>query len=129
MSRRTAEEKAAARERVVADRDTVIDRYTRGESLRAIARIYDVHAPWLSARLTRWGVEVRAHNAPPTAHTHVHRDGETGAVTAIRCPDPRCGRVADVSRNRLNDHLATTTGTRCALSGSHVQDKAPNRNT
>ncbi|GGZ20895.1 hypothetical protein GCM10010387_12350 [Streptomyces inusitatus] len=89
---RTKEEKAAARERVIADRNTVIDRYTRGDSLKAIARTYDVHAPWLAARLTRWGVRVRAHNEPATSHTHVHRDDRTGAVTAIRCPDPRCGR-------------------------------------
>ncbi|GGZ25580.1 hypothetical protein GCM10010387_18910 [Streptomyces inusitatus] len=67
MPRRTPVETAAARSRVVADRATVIARYTRGDSLKAIARAYDVHAPWLVARLTRWGVELREHNAPPAA--------------------------------------------------------------
>ncbi|GAA2259663.1 hypothetical protein GCM10010232_58040 [Streptomyces amakusaensis] len=92
MPRRTAAEKAAARNRVITDRTTVITRYTRGDSLKAIARTYDVHAPWLAARLTRWGVPVRTH-AHATSHTHVHRDSDTGAVTGIRCPDLRCRRA------------------------------------
>ncbi|GAA2260015.1 hypothetical protein GCM10010232_58730 [Streptomyces amakusaensis] len=93
MPRRTPVEKAAARNRVIAERNTVITRYTRGDSLKAIARTYDVHAPWLAVRLTRWGVPVRTH-AHATSHTHVHRDGDTGAVTGIHCPDPaRCGRI------------------------------------
>ncbi|GGZ14679.1 hypothetical protein GCM10010387_03550 [Streptomyces inusitatus] len=93
MPRRTPAEKAAARNRLISDRTTVINRYTHGDSLKAIARTYDVHAPWLAARLTRWGVRVRTH-AHATSHTHVLRDAETGAVTAIRCPDVRCGRGA-----------------------------------
>ncbi|GAA2250160.1 hypothetical protein GCM10010232_42520 [Streptomyces amakusaensis] len=93
MPSRTPAEKAAARNRVIAERNTVIARYTRGDSLKVIARAYDVHTPWLAARLTRWGVQVRTH-AHATSHTHVHRDGSTGAVTAIRCPDARCGRIA-----------------------------------
>ncbi|GGZ18618.1 hypothetical protein GCM10010387_08970 [Streptomyces inusitatus] len=92
MPPRTPAEKAAARNRVISDRATVINRYTQGDSLKAIARTYDVHAPWLAARLTRWGVRVRTH-AHATSHTHVHRDSRTGAVTSIRCPDSRCGRI------------------------------------
>ncbi|WP_190125862.1 hypothetical protein [Streptomyces inusitatus] len=124
MPRRTPAEKAAARNRVIADRNTVINRYGQGDSLRAIARTYDVHAPWLAARLTRWGVEVRAHGGHPTSHTHVHRDGDTGAVTALRCPDPRCGRVTRVERDRLGEHTVPASGTRCALSEAQVQDRA-----
>ncbi|GGZ15203.1 hypothetical protein GCM10010387_04370 [Streptomyces inusitatus] len=127
MPGRTKEEKATARERVIVDRDTVITRYTQGDSLRAIARTYDVHAPWLAARLTRWGVHVRPHNTPPTSHSHVLRDNETGAVTALRCPDPHCGRLTHITRNRLAPHTTTTTGTGCPLSNAPVQDQAHTR--
>ncbi|GGZ14071.1 hypothetical protein GCM10010387_02700 [Streptomyces inusitatus] len=127
MPRRTKAQKAAARERVLADRDAVIERYARGESIRSIARAYDVHAPWLGGRLTRWGIGIREHHTSPMLPAPVHRDPRTGAVTAIHCPAPHCGRITPVTRNRLDEHTTTTTGTRCALSRTPVQDRTRDR--
>ncbi|WP_190120735.1 hypothetical protein [Streptomyces inusitatus] len=37
----------------------VTRRYREGASLNALARMYDVHAPWLRHRLIKWNVPLR----------------------------------------------------------------------
>ncbi|MER7043870.1 hypothetical protein ABT391_03020 [Streptomyces jumonjinensis] len=54
-------DRAAARERVLADKDTVIKRYTEEESLASIARAYGVLDAWLTNQFITWGVPLRTH--------------------------------------------------------------------
>ncbi|MFI1885330.1 hypothetical protein [Streptomyces jumonjinensis] len=67
MPRRTRADLKAARERALADKDTVIKRYTEGESLASVAWAYGVRDTWLRSRLIEWRVPLRTHAQAMTA--------------------------------------------------------------
>ncbi|MFE5097711.1 hypothetical protein ACFRCI_47500 [Streptomyces sp. NPDC056638] len=61
--RRSKEEIQRAREAVIANRDSVVLRYTDGESLAALSREYDVNPDWLGKQFNAWNVPRRDRSA------------------------------------------------------------------
>lgn len=63
MSRRTKAEVEAARGKVIAERETVVQRYRKGESMAALCRMHEVDSTWLSERFDEWGEPRRDRSA------------------------------------------------------------------
>ncbi|MEV3853119.1 hypothetical protein AB0J38_02210 [Streptomyces sp. NPDC050095] len=58
--RRSSAEVQEAKDRVLASRATVIDKYTSGESVARLSGAYGVGATWLADQLRSWGVRLRS---------------------------------------------------------------------
>ncbi|GAV42089.1 hypothetical protein [Streptomyces acidiscabies] len=63
MPRRTPEEVRAAEAEFIEQRESVIERYKRGESAAALSRKFRVRSSWITHQLRTWGVEVRDSSA------------------------------------------------------------------
>jgi hypothetical protein len=59
LPRRTNEEVAAARAKVIAERETVVTRYRDGESMKMLAEAYEVDSTWLAGQFSEWNEPVR----------------------------------------------------------------------
>ncbi|MER5772032.1 hypothetical protein [Streptomyces sp. NPDC001985] len=86
MTRNLSPARAAARERVIESRADVVARYTGGESIASIARVYNVGDVWLKDRLTEWRTPLRTKTESVHAAWAWERARKADQVSTFRRP-------------------------------------------